>query len=621
MLAGETDESEELANSCSGELTVADPPHSSRPFRPRRASEIDARTRREHEHAQAHPPGGAAPPLKSPADDAARSISRTMRREHEGGLVGFPVPSARTLDRAQSEPEEAVRRQRVEAERLSRLAPGEWQLWIDDSAERLGIARATLEASVKSIIAQRAKHQRIERADALRADERERRRIAREKTEAQREQDRGQRRVDKKSEQNLKEKRRVFAALIKVPNEQHQIRLVALARSLDEDVAIIIDEFVAFVAANVAIWDPNQVEPWHEQVDTQALLLELIMQIQRYVVLHNDAAIAVALWTMMAWVHTEIATHSPNLMVTSTEPESGKSTLLAVLGLLAPRPFCTVEVTGPGLCHIVDRYHPTLIIDEGDNLFHRKTDLLHIVNAGWSRGSKIPRLMHGVLHQFDPFCPKIIGLKGMKMPDMLASRGIVIKLWPKTPDEKVSDFGFTDDDEFSTLRRKLVRWSADNAAVLKDLRPLLPAGFDNRLAANWRLLLAIADYAGGTCPKRAREVAVRLSRKAYKPSEGIRLLEALRAIFATRETITSAELVQRLLAEPDDEWGEFRGRTPITQRIIAALLAEYEIRPVVLHPTKRASLSARGYRRLQFADAFARFLPLDPNIRTLRGRE
>ena len=40
--------------------------------------------------------------------------------------------------------------------------------------------------------------------------------------------------------------------------------------------------------------------------------------------------------------------------------------------------------------------------------------------------------MHGVIHQFDPFCPKIIGLKGMKMPDMLASRGVVIKLWPKT---------------------------------------------------------------------------------------------------------------------------------------------------------------------------------------------
>jgi hypothetical protein len=593
---------------------VADPPHSSRPVRPRRASAIDARSRREHEHAQAHPPGEAAPSLNSGlADNPARSTSRAMRREHKGRLVGFPLPSALTLERAQPDPEEAVRRQRVEAERLSRLAPGEWQLWIDGSAERLGVARATLEASVKSIIAQRDKQLRMERADALGADERERRRIAKAKTEAQREQDRRERRIDKESEQKLKEKHRVFAALIKLPSEQHQIRLVALAKSLDEDVAIIIDEFAAFVAANVAMWDPSQVEPWHKQVDTQALLLELITQIQRYVVLPNDAAIAVALWTMMAWVHT-VATHSPNLMVTSTEPESGKSTLLAVLGLLTPRPFCTVEVTGPGLCHIVDRYHPTLIIDEGDNLFHRKTDLLHIVNTGWSRGPRIPRLMHGVLHQFDPFCPKIIGLKGMKMPDNLASRGVVIKLWPKTPDEKVSDFGFTDDDEFSTLRRKLVRWSADNAAVLKDLRPLLPAGFGNRLAANWRLLLAIADHAGGSCPNRARQAAVRLSRRAYKPSEGIRLLEALRAIFATRETITSADLVQQLLTEPDDEWGGFRGRTPITQRIIAALLAEYGIRPVVLHPSKRASLSARGYRRSQFADAFARFLPRDPNI-------
>jgi hypothetical protein len=157
---------------------VANPPHSSRPVRPSQAggSEIDARTRREHEHAQAHPPGEAAPSLNSgSADNPARSTSRrAMRRKHKGRLVGFPA-------RAQPDPEEAVRRQRVEAERLSRLAPGEWQLWIDGSAERLGVARATLEASVKSIIAQRDKQQRMERAEALRADERERRRIAKER--------------------------------------------------------------------------------------------------------------------------------------------------------------------------------------------------------------------------------------------------------------------------------------------------------------------------------------------------------------------------------------------------------------------------------------------------------
>jgi len=52
---------------------------------------------------------------------------------------------------------ELIRRQRVEAERLARLAPGEWQLWIDGSAEQLGISRITLEESVKAIIKEHEK--------------------------------------------------------------------------------------------------------------------------------------------------------------------------------------------------------------------------------------------------------------------------------------------------------------------------------------------------------------------------------------------------------------------------------------------------------------------------------
>ena len=52
------------------------------------------------------------------------------------------------------------------------------------------------------------------------------------------------------------------------------------------------------------------------------------------------------------------------------------------------------------------------------------------------------------------------------------------------------------------------------------------------------------------------------------------------------------------------------------------LLRDYDIRPVVVHPTKRADFSRHGYRAAQFEDAFARFLPHEPNIRTLkRGRE
>ena len=64
------------------------------------------------------------------------------------------------------------------------------------------------------------------------------------------------------------------------------------------------------------------------------------------------------------------------------------------------------------------------------------------------------------------------------------------------------------------------------------------------------------------------------------------------------------------------------GRGSITKIQVAALLRDYDIRPVVIHPTKRADCSRHGYRAAQFEDAFARFLPHEPNIRTLKsGRE
>jgi hypothetical protein len=37
-------------------------------------------------------------------------------------------------------------------------------------------------------------------------------------------------------------------------------------------------------------------------------------------------------------------------------------------------------------------------------------------------------------------------------------------------------------------------------------------------------------------------------------------------------------------------------------------------------PTKQATVSRRGYRRSQFIETFLRYLPNDPNIRTLKRK-
>ena len=507
--------------------------------------------------------------------------------------------------------EEKDRRVMTEAKRLAGLAPGEWRLWIGRSAERLGVSRATLQEIVEAVIKDKEQKTRAAQADERRQEAC----VEKQRREEQHKREREQRRLEKDAERKRKEKNNAFATLIKLPSNQHEAKLAALATQLGEDLPALRDEFSEFVAESIVTPPVTDwhVEPWPQPVATAALLQELIIKIRKHIVARPHEVLAIALWVTLAWVHEVTATHSPYLVATSAEPDSGKTTTLGVLGFVVPKPFTAAEPTGPAIYRFVDREKPTLLVDEADDLFQRKSDVKHIFNVAWTRGTKIPRQVQvqgvSMTVWFDPFCPKVVGLLGMKLPRTLVGRSIVIKLLPKKADEKVEDFSHVDDEEFANLRRKLARWSADNVAAIKELKPLLPANFNNRLAANWRLLLVIAELAGGTWPRQAREAAVRLSRTARKPSWGVQLLQSFRAMFANAQReITSQQVVAELNADPTGPWVEYNRGGPITQRQVADLLEQYDIRPVHFHPTKRSTLTRRGYKSVQFADAFARYL-------------
>jgi hypothetical protein len=72
------------------------------------------------------------------------------------------------------------------------------------------------------------------------------------------------------------------------------------------------------------------IEPYPEVVDGDALTRDIIRRIQQHVVCSHETALVVALWIMFAWVH-DAATFSPLLVVTSAEPNSGKTTLLRMV--------------------------------------------------------------------------------------------------------------------------------------------------------------------------------------------------------------------------------------------------------------------------------------------------
>jgi putative DNA primase/helicase len=469
------------------------------------------------------------------------------------------------------------------------------------------------------------------KAAERKAEAEKRRQDERAERQRQRQQEKDQRAIDKAAEKKAKDKGRAFADISKLESDRGEVEIERLAERLGEEPTAVRDEFSESSASAIAppstpsaVWD---VEPWAEPVTTAELLRDITAKIDQHFAAKPHEVLAIVLWTAMAWVHEIAATHSAFLTATSTDENSGKSALLSTVSYLTPKPFSAAEATGPTIYRFVDEHKPTFILDEADDIFKRKPDIKHIFNASWTRGTKIPRQVkiNGMwtTQWFDPFCPKAIGLIEGNLPRTLISRSIIIKAWPKKPEDK-QDFPTADDEVFADLRRKLARWSADNAPALKDAKPPYPAGFANRLQANWRLLLAVAELAGGQWPKKAREAAARLSRLTRRQSWDVQMFEAFQKIFASgRKFITSKEVPEALTADPDSVWCEYNHGGPITQRQVAAILEPYGIHSGVIHPTRRSNLSPRGYKIEQFREMFVHYqigTPSDAHMRTSQSQ-
>jgi hypothetical protein len=513
-------------------------------------------------------------------------------------------------------PEDRVHLLQAEVGPLACLPPVEQLYWLPDCAKQHGIEETKLKQMVEAQVRANEKIKREakseERKSEVKAEKQrssEQRKQEREQREKQRADEKAKKADKQEAIRKQRERTKEFIKLLRVPSAEQEARLVALAKRIDEGIEFLRSEFAQFVEVEEASRVSGITELWPEPVETGSLLTEVMTQVRRYVVVHSDAeTTAIVLWIFFAWVH-EIAVNSPMLVISASDGDEGKSTLCAVIGRLTPRAYLAAEMNAANLFRFVDHVHPTLIIDDADKLLPRKPDLVHVINVSWTRdGAKIPRQDQGVTRWFDVFCPKVIAGVNVQMPATTATRRIPIRLWPKLADEKVDKFGHTDDDTFITLRRKLARWAADNAAALKAARPAMPAEMINRREDNWTLQLAIADLAGGAWPKAAREAAIQLSRQRRAPSEGKRLLAAFRDLFeAHGPMLTSANVQKLLTADPTSDWVDFRGhKRPISQREIALILDGYEIHPQVIR--QRGGKPERSYASAWFEKAFRHYL-------------
>jgi putative DNA primase/helicase len=405
----------------------------------------------------------------------------------------------------------------------------------------------------------------------------------------------------------------LLGALAKAQGLDYARQLKAAAKELDVDKTEIQKEVQAR-REKAPLYGHWIVEPWPETVEGDALLRDIIRRIRRHVFCSHEDALPVALWIMLSWVHDAVATHSPLLVITSAEPMSGKTTMLAVLSFLVPRSIRSVEITEAALYRSIELWHPTLVCDEFDSVLASddKTALRSVINSGHTRGDGVLRINRDKNNEpelFPTFGAKCVGMVGRKLPPQTLTRCIFVELRRRKKNETVERFKYADDGELNDLRRRLLRWSLDNEDKLADVQPLIPAELENRYDDNWRLQLAIADLAGEDWGDQARAAAIRLERAADNTTASARLLATIQKIRSATEVsdddaIGSQQLIDKLTATPDSEWAEWRHGKPISEAQLARLLKPFRIFP---EQVRVGGQQVRGYHWLQFKDAWERY--------------
>jgi len=355
--------------------------------------------------------------------------------------------------------------------------------------------------------------------------------------------------------------------------------------------------------------------------DGSALLSQAEAFLKRFCAFPDDhALVAVTLWA----VHSHMVEHfhtSPRLALLSPEAGSGKTRVLEVLDLLVPESMFCLSASAAAIFRTLADRQVTLLFDEVDTIFQKRgkedsnEDLRALLNAGYKRGSNIPRCV-GPRHEVQEF--KVFAATALAglgdLPDTVMSRAVIIRMKKRSPTEKIEPYRSREHEAPGhAIRDKLAAWASVVGGNVGAAWPTLPEGIVDRPAEVWEPLIAVADAAGGDWPRRAREACVTLCKVASdrRVTLGIRLLADLRTIFGDAGALHSKVILERLV-NPDDHgleadapWSDLHGK-PLNERGLASILRKYDLHSIKV---KVGGVSLQGYRREHLHDAWQRYLP------------
>ena len=284
--------------------------------------------------------------------------------------------------------------------------------------------------------------------------------------------------------------------------------------------------------------------------------------------------------------------------------------MLSLITELSARALPTSNITPASLFRVIEKYKPTLLIDEADTFIESSEEMRGIINSGHTRPTAYVIRSIGDNHdpkRFSTWAAKAIAKIG-KFPETIHDRSIVIELRRKLDGEVTEKLRHADPELFNLLRSKLKRFANDNMENLSASRPEIPANISERAGDNWEPLLAIASLGGDAWKAKALQAIQRLSSYSKVAlSAGTELLADIEEIFELNrfDKISSADLIRHLCTNEERPWLTWNRGKQISSRQIANMLNDYGIRSKTI---RLGHQTLRGYELSQFEDAFLRYL-------------
>jgi hypothetical protein len=339
-------------------------------------------------------------------------------------------------------------------------------------------------------------------------------------------------------------------------------------------------------------------------------------------VLSDSQVVMVTAW-IFATYFRDVAQFALYLHITSPTIACGKSRLMQLLRYCVQNPWHTASTSAANLVRRLDRDKPTALLDELDaQLSDTEVNetLRGVLNAGYDRETALYSRCDGqgagmTSRDFDVFGFKALGGIG-QLPPSVASRAATIRLQRRRRSEPVEKLRGRDvKPTVTAIRAALDAAARAVQAYVRDARPAMPPGLDDRAEDVLEVPFAAAEAAGPWWARRVRQAAVALmgADDAVEVQYGVDLLRDVRIVFAALkdpDTVRTSVLLERLHALPERRWKESeRGGKELTDVALARRLSPFGIRPDTI---RSGDKTFRGYYRSRFDAAWDRYTDVPP---------